>query len=152
MDCQAVGEEGAARKAGFLEQINRGGLTYPSEMSYLVGLVAWNLYSQVNACQEALVFLLNSRFPPQVFALAFITLVQESEDMEDLLKTNCNQKHAFGELAEALTRKLFNCFMKNLKNDINSDIHQGKKRLSFGQNYSSSEVKKLQKLQSQSHK
>ncbi len=116
-----------SRKTMFLDKINRGGLTHPSELAHLTGLYIWNLYSSLLECKEAMAFLLNTSRPKEVFILAFLTLADECKETEAIMETCCHCFHSFRTLIYAFAGRLFNTFVKNFGREINS---QGKEKTS----------------------
>ncbi len=133
----------ASEKQQFLDQVNRGGLCYPSDLTYVTCLHAWKFYHDIQSQKEAYQLMLSSIAPQKVFVSAFIDTCSESSNTQDILTQQCENGHIFQKLFGRLAVKMFNTFAKNMCAEKNSSIHKGKKRSS-----TSKDGRKIKKLQS----
>ncbi len=131
-----------AEKQNFLEQVNRGGLCYPSDLTYMTCLHAWKFYHDIQSQKEAFNFLLSSAQPVVIFAKTFITTCSQASQTQSIIQQQCEDGHPFSKLFERLAIKMFNTFAKNICAERNSLIHKGKKRSSL-----SKDGRKIKKLQ-----
>ncbi len=146
-DCSVV----KSKKSAFLDQINRGGLTYPSDLTHISSLCIWNFYSAILEHKEAMAFLLNMSHTQEVFTQTFFTLAEECQELklvENMMVIMCKSGHPFKDILKILSKKLFNAFVKNFGKEINSQARLQKRRLHNEGGLSSSNVRKVKKLQS----
>ena len=134
----------------FLNQVDRGGLTVPSELVFLTCCHAWSLYSAIVQEPDLLKLmhspLVSSR---KVFVSTFLKCLENSEQSRSFFTDQiCKKGHSFTRSLTDLAGKCFNIFTKNFISEINSEIHERKKS-------SATEVKrdntclKVKKLQSE---
>ncbi len=129
--------------AKFLEQINRGGLSYPSDLLYIISLHVWTFYSEVESKKEALEFLLQASQPRRIFVSSFLSLWKNVDETRSISDVKCLSGHEFQAHLSPIVNKLFNLFTKNLCSDMNSNIRVDSKRKREN-NTSSRKAKKLQ--------
>ncbi len=130
----------------FLEQVNRGGLCYPSDLVFVTCLHAWKYYHDLQNRKEAYDFLFSTTESQQVFLESFLITCKDKEELCILINQKCDNNHEFGKHFRRLVVKMFNTFAKNMCSEKNSAVHMGKKRTYGSQG---SDSKKLKKLQSQ---
>ena len=123
-----TGSQHFAEKQQFLEQVNRGGLCYPSDLTYVTCLHAWNFYHDIQKQQDAFEYLVCSTGPKIMFTQSFIILCSQVSETQNILSQTCENGHCFAKLFERLVIKMFNTFAKNLCSEKNSNVHKGKKR------------------------
>ena len=140
-----------SQSLSFISQVNRGRLSFPTELSFLVCCHAWQLYSAIINDVE-LKKLLHSPTASgrKVFTKA-LTKYFESSDETRLffLDQTCSNGHYFFAHLQSFASKCFNVFTKNFVSELNSQIHRQKQR-----NHSSEQKRnptdyKVTKLQSQ---
>ncbi len=122
-----------------MEKINRGGLVYPSEEIYLTCLAAWNFYEEIREQKDAKDFLFEQSKAKEIFVESLLGLCESSSGF---LSISCDNGHTFQRSFCETAGKMFSIFARNLCTEVNSVIHQEKKRKLFQQ--------KVIKLQSQS--
>ncbi len=130
----------------FLEQVNRGGLCYPSDLVFVTCLHVWKYYHDIQRQKEAFEYFFSTRESQQVFLESFLITCKEKEELSALMNQKCANDHQFGKHFKRLVLKMFNTFSKNMCSEKNSAIHLGKKRTNCAQG---SDAKKIKKLQSQ---
>lgn len=117
------------KKRDFLNQVNRGGLTIPNEVVFLLCIQAWIFYNMiiVQPYLKELIFSCNLS-SQKIFETSFLNYLDEFEETQLLfLVPICKESHSFCPFVSKLTRKLFNVFSKNLISELNSEIHKNKK-------------------------
>ncbi len=132
------------RKKDFIDQINRGGLCYPSDSVFMTCLHVWKFYHDIVSQSEAKEHMITASEPRKVFVHAFMTVCVDQEETNCLMSQECEDGHEFKKYFERLTYKMFNTFMKNVCAEKNSEIHKGKKR-----SLNTSDSRKIKKLQSE---
>ena len=118
-------------KRKFIQQIDRGGVSFPTEKFYGISLLIWNTYSQIIKNYEAKSLLLSFPNPRNVFVEVMKLLFNQSDQARETINQHCNRGHLYVHIFEQLCGRMFNVFAKNLKQELNSEIHQGKKRAKF---------------------
>ena len=139
-----VTETFSRERERFLDQVNRGGLTYPSDPLYFLSVHAWGFYFVVMSNEEAEKFIFSCGSPRNVFLVAQDILLSFRPDTKLLLDFKCTYKHSFHELGRQLAGKMFNMCAKNACNDRNSFIHSGRKRGPATKTQAGKKVAKLQ--------
>ncbi len=132
-----------AERQQFIDQVNRGGLCFPTDLTYVACLHAWNFFHDIQSQKDAYNFLLSSTEPRKVFTQAFLTICSNTTETQSIICQHCENGHDFSELFERLAIKMFNTFAKNICAERNSEIHKGKKR-----GIKSGDGRKVKKLQS----
>ena len=142
-----MSEEEIEMKDDFLNQLNRGGLCTPSDVTYLSCLCAWSFFQEIVASQEARDILLNSNESLKVFVASLVEIMSWEDETQDILELKCSAGHSFESIFHQIGSKMFNIFMKNYVNEQNSKIRgQSKKRKPAKEK----DIAKIQKLQSTS--
>ncbi len=126
----------------FVDQINRGGLSYPTDLFFTLSLHVWCHYQDIAKNKEAKQFLLESCDPQKVFLTNFLCLFGATTETRNLCEMKCKNEHSFHKIVQQLVVKLFNCFMKNMCAEVNSEVHCKRK------GKSSMQKRKISKLQS----
>ena len=144
-------EEDDDEKKRFILQIDRGGLCWPTEICYGTCLIIWNLYTAISNNHEAKSLLVSSLNSQKVFTEIVKKLFNQSDSANESISVECSSGHSFKEnVFPQLIARMFNLFAKNLRQEYNSVIHQGKKRNSGGNEKEKSErQRKAQKLTSE---
>jgi hypothetical protein len=138
-------EDNGGQKKKFVEAINRGGLFFPSDQTFLVSLFSWTFYSQIQTNAIAKKTLYSNCQPRQVFLCSLITMLKNTMKTNRLLASKCQAGHTFGNMARQIISKMFNMFAKNECTEMNSITHSLK---GSGVSRKSSAGRKVQKLQS----
>ena len=114
----------------FLDQVNRGGLSIPSEFVFLVCAHIWDFYSSIMK-EPFLKDLLHSEniSSRSVFTEALLSYLDSCEETRNtFILKNCEKGHQFCEVVRVLAQKLFNLFSKNHTLFMNSEIHRLKRK------------------------
>ena len=128
----------------FLEQVNRGGLCYPSDLVFVTCLHVWKYYHDIQNQKDAFEYLLATGETQQVFLESFLIACKDKEELSVLINQKCGNNHDFGKHFRRLVVKMFNTFAKNMCSEKNSAIHSSKKRACGSQGSDSKKIKKLQ--------
>lgn len=114
--------------ADYLHQVNRGGLTIPTELAFLTCIQAWKFYNLILQNTELKSLLHSANFPSRpVFQTAFVKYLNSSElTKKTFLTEMCPKGHPFEQFTVALSLKIFNLFSKNFASALNSEIHASK--------------------------
>jgi len=117
----------------YLSQVNRGGLTTPSEMSFLSCLHVWAFYKKIVENEVSSKILLSSNVPSRkVFLLSFSNYLQSSDETRlTFFEQCCEEGHQFKKKLYLFASKCFNIFSKNYVAKIHSSIHENRKRSSY---------------------
>lgn len=135
-------ESGNSDREKFLIQVNRGGLSRPTDLLFICCVHAYGFYNEIMDNEEAKKLILNVKHPREVFVEAFVSSVSTCPETASLLQASCNNGHKFEKLGHEIVKRIFNFFGKNLANDLNSQIRA--KKESKAQASSAAKIKKLQ--------
>ena len=141
-----LSDEDIARKEDFLNQINRGGLNYPSDLGLLTCLFAWKHYKTITENQNYRKTLLNSHDARKLYLNSFKQrIVFDSEaSINELMDIKCSQNHEFHHLIQKIAFKMFNMMSKNLVSEINDIVRTLKSsRKASSKSSNTSKIKKL---------
>jgi len=140
-DMASTSEEHATHER-FLQLINRGGLFTPSNITFGATNELYKLHHQLFSDSTSKEILLSSPNPLAVF------VETSSELMKIIGECDCVSGHSFkNTLLPKIASKMFNLCTSNYVRDINSKIHEAKKR-SFSPK-GNPNARKIKKLQSQ---
>ena len=114
----------------YLDQVDRGGLTIPSETFFLICAQIWHFYySIMNEDQLKEVLFAENICSRTVFTQAFLKFIDSIEETRLLfLVPICDNGHSLCEIVSVVAEKLFNVFSKNHSIVINSGIHAIKRK------------------------
>ncbi len=145
-------EEGGgddASHAQFIESLNHGGLSTPSDLCFLACIYISNLFSALMESQKTRRQLLESQQVQKVFVEAIFHSM-EAEPAAQIFLKSCKAGHAFKGTLRKIGMKMFNVLMKNKVKEVNEQLSEDRKRCSGTKE--SSLTRKALKLQSQSSK
>ena len=130
----------------FLNQINRGGLCTPSDLTFIACIFATNFFEAIMQNDTAKDILLTSESPILVFTKTCVQLAQMSHGGKEFSDQQCDMGHEFLEVFRQICRKLFNIMMKNFVSEVNSNMRKkkGQKR----KDAKCDQSRKIRKLQS----
>ncbi len=86
--------EGTKAYSKFLENINRGGLSTPSDLCYITCLYVFNIFCEIMERQEAKVQFFECQEPRKVFC-ELVILRLDLDSANDLLNVECDAGHSF---------------------------------------------------------
>jgi hypothetical protein len=120
------------RVSEYFDQVNRGGLTIPSELSFLACLQAWKFYCDIIADLHLKTLLHSANISSRkVFQKSFLKYLNSCEQTRNIfLLHQCDQSHIFQDHVISLAGKIFNLFSKNFASVVNSEIHSKRGRKS----------------------
>ena len=131
---------GAEASPSYIQQVNRGGLTYPSELSFLSCAQAWDFYSKIIS---------EPSLKEQLHATD-VTARKVFDSSDDtrlfFVDQKCKHGHKFALCAESFAFKCFNIFSKNFVSELNSQIHCQKKCIKEGETKRNPTDLKIKKL------
>ena len=134
----------------YFEQVNRGGLSVPSELNFNFCCHAWSLYNSVRKFDYCSNLLFSPNVSSRSIFLDLMHLNLKDSEKTVFLVQKCSNGHPFLDISQILTQKIFNLFSKNFVSETNSKIHQFKKRQpSSIKDKRDSMQSKIAKLQSQ---
>lgn len=125
----------------FLHQINRGGLSQPTDLVFVCCVHAWGLYNEILNHEDSKKLLFQSNQPREVFSMTFMKAISACPETDPIMKTLCTSGHEFKTVCEEISKRIFNVFGKNFASERNSEIQAKRCR---------SATKKILKLQSKS--
>ena len=133
----------------FFNQVNRGGLTIPSEICFLACIQAWSLYQTLSGSQNLQNLLYSSNLSSRkIFEVVLLKYIDTSEETQLLFRNRCCEKgHSFSSFLASFAQKMFNLFSKNFVAVLNSEIHS-KKRPNSNESKRNPSKHKISKLQS----
>ncbi len=139
--------DGVKAYGKFLESVNRGGLSTPSDLCYIACLYVFNIFNEIMEREETKVQFLETQEPRKVFC-ELIILRLDLDFANELLDIECNAGHSFtkGPMLK-IGEKMFNIMMKNKVSETNQAIVDARKR-TWGPKTDAS-ARKAAKLQSQ---
>jgi hypothetical protein len=122
----------------FLDSVNRGGLTKPTDYAFNTVTQCWRVYEEIRQTEELKEKLLKASNHRSLF----IKVMQQATVDGELLVTccYCNKGH---DLCDMIFRRFFNCVAKNLVKDMTAKANASSRQLS--------KKRKIAKLTSQGH-
>ena len=145
---EVVSTEAMATKNQFLQQINRGGLTTPSDLCFLTCIYAWNLFVLLKDNKNLKSKMFNSENPLKTFCSAFCLQLQNDPFASILYDQKCQSDHQFSDFIKQISSKMFKIMTKNVVKEMNEKVCAGKKRNNSTDN--SNCTRKVTKLSSAS--
>ena len=114
----------------YLNQVNRGGLTIPSEFIFMTCVQAWNYHSLIVKDPHLSSLLFTPNISAQkIFQHSFLKYLDSNESSSRFFLLNlCKSGHSSSEHVFQIAGKIFNLFSKNFVSDKNSEIHSLKGR------------------------
>ena len=112
----------------FFNMINRGGLVKPSDIVYVVCTVAWDTYIRIMDSCEAKLYFLACNMHRKVFVNLVLAEISSNDDYGGILEATCIKNHAFSTMLDRVVEIFFNLMCKNFVSEVNSAIHEAKKR------------------------
>lgn len=109
--------------ANFLNQLNRGGLSEPSDFLYSICLKCWLIFAEIRDNQMLLFKFLNSENQLGIFKEVISTFLDEDDNI--CHQTHCEDGH---NIIELTVTKFYLCMVKNLALKINANTHDSRKR------------------------
>ena len=114
----------------YLNAINRGGLCTPSDIVFITTLHAHELFNHIFDDILIKEQLLASTNPRSIFIKVFMNKMVQNENTHGLSQITCESSHLYSDFMEKNSRIIFNIGSKNYVNELNSDIHSKRKRIS----------------------
>jgi hypothetical protein len=132
----------------YFNQVNRGGLTIPSEICFLACIQAWSLYQTLSSSPNLKNLLYTSNVSSRrIFEVVLLKYLDTSEETQVLFQNRCCENgHSFSTFLASFAQKMFNLFSKNFVTVLNSEIHSNKRQNSNDskRNPSKHKIAKLQ--------
>jgi len=140
------------RRLTFIQQANRGGLTFPSDFMFSVCVLAWELLEKINNDPALSHILFQPNISCQkVFCLTFLRYLDSCQRTRDnFTEFECENGHLQRDNLKSIAKKIFNVFSKNYVSSKNSLIHSKKSSIDTNDKRVA-DAMKLQKLRSGSH-
>lgn len=144
-----VDSDGSERD--YYNQVNRGGLTAPSEQVYLLCIQAWQIYQIITKNPELNQLLRKDNVSARkVFESVVKKHLEDCEDLRLIFFTPCESGHSFEKFTLLLAQRVFNLFSKNFVSSRNSEIHSNKRQRSSTEKKREPSFQKSVKLQNES--
>lgn len=122
----------------FLDSINRGGLTYPSDYAFLVVVSCWRVFEEIKSSPTLTSQLLQAASHRTLFVKIKDRVTVSQSQNEQLVSDNyCFRGH---DLKTLLVQRFFNCVAKNFVKDLSNTANQ--------QSQHASKKRKIDKLTS----
>jgi hypothetical protein len=112
----------------YIEIVNRGGLTKPSDALYILVLHCYKYFSFIKHRDIIWQKLMSFMNPRDVFIETLFWFLNQSEDTYELLNSKCMSLHKFSFFYRLIARACFNLIAKNFVSEENSLIHNERKR------------------------
>ena len=112
----------------FIDAISRGGLTKPSDITYITCLHTSLLWRQIRGDENIWKLFLNSRNSRALFVGLFLDKLNEDENTVGMLTTECKKGHRFEVHAKSIAHGMFNMFAKNFATEKNNELHALRRR------------------------
>lgn len=135
-------ESGKSEQERFLLQVNRGGLSRPTDLLFVCCVHAYGMYNEIMVNEEAKKVILSAKYPREVFAEAFTSMASACPETASIIDVSCDQGHRYDQHSYEIVKRMFNFFGKNFANDMNSQIRA--KKESKAQASAAAKIRKLQ--------
>ena len=112
----------------YMEIVNRGGLSKPSDTLYILVLHCYEYFSFIKQCDKIWQKLLSFNNPRDIFIETLFWFLNQSDGTYELLNSKCLSLHEFSCFYRLIARACFNLFAKNFVSEENSQIHRERKR------------------------
>lgn len=109
-------EADASVSSTFLDEINRGGLTRPSEYAFNLTVSCWRVYETLKANKDSMSLLLQANCLRDVFVRVVEQCVVDDEPL--VAENYCMKNH---DVKTLLVHRFVNCICKNLVKELSSD-------------------------------
>lgn len=145
-------EKDFASDKSYISQVNRGGLTYPSELTFLLCAHAWDFYQKIMKHHETKSIIQSLNMASRkLFVVSFAKYLSDSyETRLNFVEQSCDQGHYFKRHLMVFAAKCYNLFSKNYISVLNSAIHESRRSSSKNEEKRSATTLKTLKLQSES--
>jgi hypothetical protein len=105
--------------ATFLDAVNRGGLSKPSDYTFTLCINSWRVYKEIQSSHE-----MTSRFLPSTNQrLLFFQVMDRATTSDDVLLAEDNYCTKGHNLKTLVTRRLSNCLAENLAKDLTNSAN-----------------------------
>ena len=111
-----------------MDAVSRGGLIKPSDLVHVICMHASDLFRYIKGDEKLKKQLLSAINARKLFVEVLVTKMEEQECTNSLLEIECKSKHSFESHIRRIGFSMFNIFAKNLTAEINSKIHEKRKR------------------------
>ena len=120
----SANQEESEAKDVFLNAINRGGLTKPSDLLFVTCTHASDLFTGIRNVNSLYQRLINSTNSRSLFVEVFLGKLQDIDYTNSILMVKCSRGHPFSHIARKVASVMFNLFAKNIVTEANSNIHK----------------------------
>ena len=126
--------------ATLLEKVNRGGLTRPSEYTFILAVNCWRVFEEIKSTSTLKAQLLAAECQRSLFVKIIDRVTDITNCGQPLVSENyCVKSH---DLKLLLVQRIFNCFAKNTIKQLNTEANEG--------SYQPAKRRKIAKLSSSS--
>lgn len=115
----AIDDSQDYKSCEFFEAVNRGGLARPTEFTFLLAILCWQVYEEIKASSDLMRRLLSAESQRTLFCkIVDRTIYNRQCDLPLEATTMCNKGH---DLKMLIASKFFNCTAKNLVKDLTNN-------------------------------
>ncbi|QQP40436.1 Putative LOC101234561, partial [Caligus rogercresseyi] len=143
---EAESDEEKVELGRFTKIMSRGGLSTPSDMTFLTCVHAYSLLYFISTHDDEKVCLLRSSNPRATFTGTFVEKMFDSTEVviKTMLNSQCEKGHKWGGHLKKICQIIFNVSSKNLVAQLNDEIHdQSRKRAANKLNLKERKIAKL---------
>ncbi len=112
----------------FVDAISRGGLTKPSQLTYITSMHASHVWRFISKDSNLMKLLLNSTNSRALFVEVFLQQLEDDSNTNGMLEVECENGHSFKEYVRTIGYSMFNMFAKNYCQECKDEIHAARKR------------------------
>jgi len=132
--------------SSFLNEVNRGALTAPSELSFLICVQLWKIFKHISMSHEQTQLLYTENLSScSIFkSVSLMYFSTNDESRLVFIHQECGHSHSLQDHTKLFSSKIFNLFSKNYSSFLNSQIHSKRGHKSQKRDPTFSKVAKLQ--------
>ena len=119
-DDENPGAEFVKLKRSFLDQMNRGGYFYPTELTFSLSLHGWRSFLPLCTHPGGRSVLSDNIDYMEAFVQALMLSLDEDTNTSNILKQSCKSGDSFQPTCKKNVRYLFNIFPENYVSNPNS--------------------------------
>ena len=132
----------------FLNAINSGGLTKPSDLVFVTCTHSSDLFKAIQNDSFLSQQLINCANSQSLFVEIFLGKLEEVDCTNSVLMVKCIHGHPFSEIVRKIARLMFNLFAKNLSSECNIAIPKKRSRETMNSKKRNPSTMKKKKLTS----
>ena len=126
------GSEEETHRKRFLDIINRGGLSTPTDQLYITCLYAQSCLDHIKKDPEEWASLMATPNPGASFVATFYDKMEESEEVSHMVNNECVFEHKWSDHLPRIATKMFNIMGKNVVAAKAGEIRESSRKRSSG--------------------